>query len=98
MSMRIDPTTRGRVGLVVQQRFEGEDVVLAQIRDVHERIVALRDTPEFASWLLRSHDEAEAQGKTDPTIDDLRAAELLFYVLRGGRAIETEGGGPGSPQ
>jgi hypothetical protein len=70
-------------GLSVRPRYEDEDIVLVAIRDIHRRIKALREVPEFVAWLTESRDEHPE----DTTIDDLLAAERLFYELRGGRAV-----------
>jgi hypothetical protein len=80
-----DLTTRGPLTLRVRKRYEEEDELLAVLRDIHQRIEALRTSEALAGWLA----EFEA---TDPDgaaklRDELDDASRLFYQLRAGRAV-----------
>lgn len=63
----------------VAKRNKSEDDLLAVIRDVHVRLMALLDRPDFQAWVSESPD----------AVSGLQAAQTLLYELRAGRAIET---------
>jgi putative SOS response-associated peptidase YedK len=66
----------------IPKRDQTEDNLLAAIRDIHVRIVALLERADLRQWLTDPPPNDE-----DRTIEDLRSAERLFYQLRAGRAI-----------
>jgi hypothetical protein len=70
----------------VPKRSVDEDDLLAAIRDVHVRILALFERQDFCQWVLSEDPDPDTSGFLR-TIEDLRDAERLFYALRAGRAI-----------
>jgi hypothetical protein len=74
------------------RRFEGEDYVLACLRDIHLRINALMEDKNFIDWIGTDRDPDPNGHGYSKLIEELRAAERLFGDLRAGRAIATDGG------
>jgi hypothetical protein len=74
-----------RQATTISKRDETEDDLLAAIRDVHVRILALFERRDLCDWLL-SDPGPDSEGFLR-TIEELRNAERLLYQLRAGRAI-----------
>jgi hypothetical protein len=75
----------GEATPVIPKRDATEDDLLAAIRDIHTRILALLERTDLPEWLLA--DPGPNNEGFDHTVEELRNAERLFYQLRAGRAI-----------
>lgn len=81
----------GEATPIVLKRHVDEDDLLAAIRDIHVRILALFERRDFCDWMLAEDPDPENKGFLR-TIEELRDAERLFYQLRAGRVVGTGGG------
>jgi hypothetical protein len=70
----------------IPKRFKGEDDLLAALRDVHTRFVAVIERPEFVEWISADG------GDVRQTVEEIQAAQRLLYELRVARAIVTNNG------
>jgi hypothetical protein len=69
----------------IPKRSADEDDLLAAIRDVHVRVLALFERRDLCDWLL-SDPGPDNEGFLR-TVEELRNSERLFYQLRAARAI-----------
>jgi hypothetical protein len=76
----------GEATLAVLKRTPDEDDLLSSIRDIHLRILALYERKDFSEWLLADDPDPNNQNFLR-TVEELQAAERLFYELRAGRAV-----------